>query len=220
MNKDRKIYRKPPISDKNPNSMIIFLHGYGADGADLFGLSEPFSNKMPNTQFISADAPHDCGMSLTGKEWFPIEKIPFGAKDAVNDFLIFLENESKSFSVPFENIILIGFSQGAMVALQTLLISTKKIGAVIAYSGGLREENINFSEDFINGNIHRYFDTPVLLIHGEMDEVVPFDSLKITDDLLTKIGFNVEKVSRPNLGHGIDEEGIETGINFLKKNNF
>ncbi len=220
MNNYRKIHRKPPVSGKNPNSMVIFLHGYGADGADLFGLSVPYSNKMPNTQFISPDAPNDCAMSLSGKEWFPIEKIPFGAKDAVKDFLIFLENESKSFSIPFEEIVLIGFSQGAMLALQTLLISPKKIGAVIAYSGGLKLENITISKDFIDNNIHKYFDTPIMLIHGEVDEVVPFESLNITGELLNQIGFNVEKVSRPNLGHGIDEEGIEIGINFLKKNNF
>ena len=126
--------------------MIIFLHGYGADGADLFGLSEPFSNKMPNTQFISPDAPHDCGMSLTGKEWFPIEKIPFGAKDAVNDFLIFLENESKSFSVPFENIILIGFSQGALVCYNFICKLEKPLGAIFPIYGLLRFEK-NYQSD-------------------------------------------------------------------------
>ena len=220
MNSDRKIHRKSPISGKAPDSMVIFLHGYGADGSDLFDLSIPYSNEMPNTQFISPDAPYDCAMSATGKEWFPIENIPFGAANAAKIFLSLLEQESKSFSIPFEKIILIGFSQGAMLALQTLLISPKRIGSVIAYSGGLSLENVDLSKDFILDNRHKYFNTPVLLIHGEMDEVVPFASLKITADLLSKIGFNIEKVPRPDLGHGIDQVGISSGIDFLRKNNF
>ena len=122
MNSERKIHRKSPISGKKPESMVVFLHGYGADGSDLFGLSVPYSNEMLNTQFISPDAPHDCAMSAIGKEWFPIENIPFGATNAAKDFLSLLEHESKSFSIPFEKIVLIGFSQGAMLALQTLLI--------------------------------------------------------------------------------------------------
>ena len=220
MNSDRKIHRKSPISGKAPDSMVIFLHGYGADGSDLFDLSIPYSNEMPNTQFISPDAPYDCAMSVTGKEWFPIENIPFGAANAAKIFLSLLEQESKSFSIPFEKIVLIGFSQGAMLALQTLLISPKRIGSVIAYSGGLSLENIDLSKDLILDNRHKYFNTPVLLIHGEMDEVVPFSSLKITADLLYKIGFNIEKVPRPDLGHGIDQVGISSGIDFLRKNNF
>ena len=220
MNKERKIYRKPPISDKNPNSMIIFLHGYGADGADLFGLSEPFSNKMPNTQFISPDAPHDCAMSPIGKEWFPIEKIPFGAAEASKDLLIFLETECKSLSISLEQIVLIGFSQGAMMSLQTLLISPKKFRAIIAFSGRLSVENINLSESNIENGKHKNHETPILLVHGEKDEVVHFDSLKITKDLLTNIGFNVKKLSRPDLGHGIDPDGVSAGMEFLKQINF
>ena len=89
------------MANKEPKSLIIFLHGYGADGSDLLSLSDYFSKVMPNTQFISPDAPFDCAMSSSGKEWFPIEKIPFGAVEAAKQFLEFLELESKFYSITF-----------------------------------------------------------------------------------------------------------------------
>ena len=125
MEEKRKIHRKGPVSGSNAQNAVFFLHGYGADGGDLFDLYKPFSMVMPNAEFISPDAPHDCAMSPIGKEWFPIEKIPFGAAEASKDLLIFLETECKSLSISLEQIVLIGFSQGAMMSLQTLLISPK-----------------------------------------------------------------------------------------------
>ena len=193
------------------------MHGYGADGSDLISLSDYFSEVMPNTQFISPDAPFDCAMSSSGKEWFPIEKIPFGAVEAAKHFLEFLELESKFYSITFNNIFLIGFSQGAMLSLQIMLLSEKKIGGVVSFSGRLDKENINSSKNLILDGNHKFKNTPTLLVHGEMDNVVPHASLSYTSNLLKSIGFEVKILSRPNLGHGIDEEGITETINFLKK---
>ena len=123
-------------------------------------------------------------------------------------------------SISLEQIVLIGFSQGAMMSLQTLLISPKKFAAIIAFSGGLSSENLQMSENFFEDGKHKNCKTPILLVHGEQDDVVPFSSLKITEDLLSNIGFNVEKLSRPGLGHGIDPDGISAGMNFLKQINF
>ena len=220
MEQTRKIHRKEPVSGSKAQNAVFFLHGYGADGADLFDLSKPFSMVMPNAAFVSPDAPYDCAMSPMGKEWFPIEKIPSGAFESSKDFLKFLENECKSMSISLEQIVLIGFSQGAMMSLQTLLISPKKFAAIIAFSGGLSSENLQMSEDFLEDGKHKNCKTPILLVHGEQDDVVPFSSLKITEDLLSNIGFNVEKLSRPGLGHGIDPDGISAGMNFLKQINF
>ena len=220
MEQTRKIHRKEPVSGSKAQNAVFFLHGYGADGADLFDLSNPFSMVMPNAAFISPDAPYDCAMSPIGKEWFPIEKIPSGASEASKDFLKFLENECKSLSISLEQIVLIGFSQGAMMSLQTLLISPKKFAAIIAFSGRLSSENLQMSENFFEDGKHKNCKTPILLVHGEQDDVVPFSSLKITEDLLSNIGFNVEKLSRPGLGHGIDPDGISAGMNFLKQINF
>ena len=87
------------------------------------------------------------------------------------------------------------------------------------YSGALRKENIEAASfQLINGK-HKFSDTPILLVHGEQDEVVPFHSLQKSKSLLEKIGFNVETLSRPELGHGIDPEGISRGMEMLKQIN-
>ena len=127
-----------------------------------------------------------------------------------------IENEVKKLNLTFKDVILIGFSQGAMMSMQCLLINDKKLGAIIGYSGALRQENIDAANHHILGGKHKFSDTPILLVHGQQDEVVPFQSLERSKNILNKIGFNVQTFSRPNLAHGIDPEGISKGMQFLK----
>ena len=213
------IYRQNPAAGGNANKLVVFLHGYGADGKDLIDLAKPFGMALPNASFISPDAPHPCAMSPQGRQWFPIEEIPMGAIKASLGLLDLIQNEIKKLSLTFKDVILIGFSQGAMMSMQCLLINNEQLGAIIGYSGALKEENIDAANDLILNGKHKYSDTPVLLVHGEQDEVVPFLSLERSKNLLNKIGFNVETLSRPNLAHGIDPEGISKGMEFLKSLN-
>ena len=210
------IYRQIPAAGGNANKLVVFLHGYGADGKDLIDLAKPFGMALPNASFISPDAPHPCSMSPLGRQWFPIEEIPMGAIKASLGLLDLIQNEIKKLSLTFKDVILIGFSQGAMMSMQCLLINNEQLGAIIGYSGALKEENIDAANDLILNGKHKYSDTPVLLVHGEQDEVVPFQSLKKSKYLLNKIGFNVQTLSRQNLAHGIDPEGISKGMEFLK----
>ena len=217
MMQERKIHFKNSLSGRPPKKLVFFLHGYGADGADLFNLSNPFSTILRDAKFISPDAPQQCQMSSVGKQWFPIEKIPYGAKDAANDLLELIENECEKEKLNISDVVLIGFSQGAMMSLQTMLLSKINFFAVIGYSGNIATQNINFSQNFIKNGIHKNSNTPVFLIHGEEDEVVPFESLENSKKLLLQIGFAVKTLNRPNLGHGIDPEGISAGMEFLNK---
>ena len=211
-----KIYRQNPAAGGNANKLVVFLHGYGADGKDLIDLAKPFGMALPNASFISPDAPYPCAMSPQGRQWFPIEEIPMGAIRASLGLLDLIQNEIKKLSLTFKDVILIGFSQGAMMSMQCLLINNEQLGAIIGYSGALKEENIDAANDLILNGKHKYSDTPVLLVHGEQDEVVPFQSLEKSKYLLNKIGFNVQTLSRQNLAHGIDPEGISKGMEFLK----
>ena len=210
------IYRQNPPAGGNANKLVVFLHGYGADGKDLIDLANPFGMALPNASFISPDAPHLCEMSSQGRQWFPIEEIPKGAIKASLGLLDLIENEAKKLNLTFKDVILIGFSQGAMMSMQCLLINHKRLRAIIGYSGALREENIDAANDQILDGKHKFSDTPILLVHGEQDKIVPFQSLERSKNLLNKIGFNVETLSRPNLAHGIDPEGISKGMQFLK----
>ena len=216
---NNKIYRQNPAAGGNANKLVVFLHGYGADGKDLLDLANPFGMALPNASFISPDAPHPCAMSPQGRQWFPIEEIPKGAIDASMSLLDLIENEAKNLNLTFKEVILIGFSQGAMMSMQCLLINHQPLGAIIGYSGALREENIEAANDQILNGKHIFSDTPILLVHGEQDEVVPFQSLERSKILLNKIGFNVQTLSRQNLAHGIDPEGITKGMEFLKSLN-
>ena len=210
------IYRQNPAAGGIANKLVVFLHGYGADGKDLIDLAKPFGMALPNASFISPDAPHSCAMSPQGRQWFPIEEIPKGAIKASEGLLDLVENEAKKLNLTFKDVILIGFSQGAMMSMQCLLINQKQLCAIIGYSGALRQENIDAANDQILNGKHKFSDTPILLVHGEQDEVVPFQSLERSKILLNKIGFNVETLSRQNLAHGIDPEGISKGMEFLK----
>ena len=219
MNNESNIYRRQPAAGGKTSSLVVFLHGYGADGKDLIDLANPFSMAMPNASFISPDAPSPCAMSPSGREWFPIEEVPKGAINACERLLNLIETEAKNLDLTFKDTILIGFSQGAMMSMQCLLINKHQFGAIIGYSGALRTENVEAAKlQIINGK-HKYADTPVLLVHGKQDEVVPFQSLENSKNLLNEIGFNVQTLSRPNLGHGIDPEGISAGMEILKKIN-
>ena len=214
---ERKIHIKSPKVETAPKQIVFLLHGYGADGADLIDLSSPFSMVLPYAKFISPDAPYDCKMSPMGKEWFPIEEIPNGAINASNKLLNLIKNECDKESLKFENVLLIGFSQGAMMSIQSLLLSKYDFFGIIGYSGGTSQENINASRHFIEKNKHKNSSTPILLVHGEEDDIVPFSSLENTKKLLNEIGFDVKTVNRPGLGHGIDPDGISAGMEFVKK---
>ena len=214
---ERKIHIKSPKVETAPKQIVFLLHGYGADGADLIDLSSPFSMVLPYAKFISPDAPYDCKMSPIGKEWFPIEEIPNGAINASNELLNLIKNECDKENLKFENVLLIGFSQGAMMSIQSLLLSKHDFFGIIGYSGGTSQENINASRHFIEKNKHKNSSTPILLVHGEEDDIVPFSSLENTKKLLIGIGFEVKAVNRPGLGHGIDPDGISAGMEFVKK---
>ena len=214
---ERKIHIKSPVAGTSPKQIVFLLHGYGADGADLIDLSSPFSMVLPYAKFISPDAPFDCKMSPMGKEWFPIEEIPNGAIKASHELLSLIKQECDKENLKFENVLLIGFSQGAMMSIQSLLLSKHNFFGIIGYSGRTSQENIDASRDSIVKNIHKNSTTPILLVHGEEDDIVPFSSLENAKNLLIGIGFEVKAVNRPGLGHGIDTDGFSAGMEFVKK---
>ena len=216
-NIENNIYRRPPAAGGKSSNLVVFLHGYGADGKDLIDLANPFAMAMPNASFISPDAPNPCAMSPSGREWFPIDQIPTGAIKASKSLLDLIQAEAQNLDLSFKEVILIGFSQGAMMSLQCLLINKYKFGGIIGYSGALKIENLDACYDQIINGKHIHSDTPVLLVHGEKDEVVPYQSLINSKNLLSQIGFDVQTLSRPELGHGIDPEGISAGMELLKK---
>ena len=198
--------------------VVIFFHGYGADGNDLISLSDAFSNTLTDTVFYSPNAPEKCEMGGFGYQWFPIKQNNDGSLDLnaekeimnsvrlINDYIDEVEKVS---GVKTQDFILVGFSQGTMMILETLLSREKKFGALIGFSGGF----INRTKKIPKENLC----TPILLIHGDNDQVVPMEMTNIASKKLESLGFSVEKYFSKGLGHGISLDGLSEATKFLKK---
>lgn len=204
---------KSSNSDFSPKKIVVFLHGYGADGADLISLAPVISDaaRLEDFLFLSPDAPHQCEVSPFGKQWFSLlsrteEYIESGLENVLPSVSEFLESVTAQYGLKMSDVILIGFSQGTMLALYTALRLKTSVAAVIGFSGAL------FGN--VPADVKKF---PVLLIHGKMDEVVPYAALSAAVSKLSSAGFAVESVSREGLGHGIDEAGLIQAVNFIKK---
>ena len=200
------------------NKVVIFFHGYGADGNDLISLSDAFSNTLPDAVFYSPNAPEKCEMGGFGYQWFPIKQNNDGSldlnaeKEIMNSVGLinnYIDNVEKVSGVNTEDFILVGFSQGTMMILETLFSREKKFSALIGFSGGF----INIYKNIPQENLC----TPILLIHGDSDQVVPMEMTNIAYKSLEGLGFKVEKYFSKGLGHGISLDGLTEANKFLKK---
>ena len=206
--------RLKPKSSKT-NSIVIFMHGYGADGADLLSIGNVLADHLPDTLFIAPDAPTICQMSSLGFQWFPIpsmdgssesaaiqelDKITVVANDWIDD-LIF------DAGVNHENVFLFGFSQGTMLSLFMGPQRKKVLGGIVGFSGKL----INL--DVLKKRIQTR--PPILLIHGDEDQVVSPNCLPEAFDELIKLNFNVTKHISVGIGHGIAPDGLTKALEFL-----
>ena len=210
---------KKSISGIN-NEIVIFFHGYGADGNDLISLSDAFSKILPNSVFYSPNAPQKCEMGGFGYQWFPIKQKNDGSLDlnAKNEILnsvklinYYIDKIELDSGISSKNFILIGFSQGTMMVLETLLSREKKISAVVGFSGGFL--NVKNKVSKIN------LDTPILLVHGDEDNVVPMEMTKMAKKNLNILGYFVNTYFSKGLGHGISLDGLAESTKFLKKLN-
>lgn len=202
-----------PKSDKIEN-IILFLHGYGANGEDLISLSSNWINFLPNTIFYSPNAPFVCNEVPNGFKWFELMQ---RSKDEVKDGLIkagpylnnFIDEILDSNNLEMKNLIVIGFSQGTMLSLHHLNKRNEACAGLIGYSGLLFE-----NKEFVKEIKSRF---PILLYHGLDDEIINYESSQSASENLKKYGFTVDCIIQKNLGHGIDIRGIEEGEKFIKK---
>jgi phospholipase/carboxylesterase len=202
-----------PKSGNKAKQLIIFLHGLGADGNDLFGLAPYFSQSLPDAHFVSPDAPYPCDMAPFGRQWFSLadrneERVVEGVKNAEPILNRFIDNKIKELDLNHKDVALIGFSQGTMLALYTALRRTDKISAVLGYSGALIAPHA--LKDELKSQ------PQICLVHGQADDVVPFDAFNQAMSVLQKLGIMAHGYSQDGLKHGIDPAGIKIGIEFLR----
>jgi phospholipase/carboxylesterase len=206
-------YEFKPASGAVPKQLVILLHGLGADGHDLLGLAPEFAQSLPDTVFVSPDAPFPCDMAPMGYQWFSlqdwtVESMTKGVKTAAPILKKFIDTQLKKYAVPASKLALVGFSQGCMMSLYVGPRYPERIAGILGYSGAL----IGHDDPEIK-IVHR---VPVCLIHGEADTVVPVGARRLAQEVLEGMGFTISGHTTPGLPHGIDGKGIEAGSTFLK----
>jgi phospholipase/carboxylesterase len=206
-----------PASGAAPKQLVLFLHGVGADGHDLIGLAEPFSEILPDAQFLSPNAPFHCDMAPMGRQWFSLQSretahMLTGISSAMPLLNDYIDAALTRFNLTIEQLIVIGFSQGTMMALHTLCQRSRPCAAIVGYSGG-----IIASGSFADSITAK---PPVCLIHGEIDDVVSFAAMPDAEATLRRAGLSVEAHGLPGLGHAISPEGITLGKEFLARELF
>lgn len=202
-----------PASGGTAKQLVVFLHGYGADGNDLIALGQHWRQLLPDAAFLSPHAPEVCGANpFGGRQWFeltsrdPAERWR-GVQAAAPLLNTFLDSQLAAFGLNDSALALVGFSQGAMMGLHVGLRRLRPAAAVVSFSGMLIEPGR------LGGDIASR--PPVLLVHGDADEVVPVSSLNDARVALAAAKVAIEWHIRPGLGHGIDNEGLDLGGRFL-----
>ena len=208
--------RREPLSGEM-RSAVIFLHGYGANGADLMGLADPLAEHMPDTLFLAPDAPEACAGSPMGYQWFPIPWIDGSPEEAAHEGMLRAADDLNAFPdgvmvdddlLP-EQVMLFGFSQGTMMSLHVAPRREDPVAGIVAFSGRL-----NAPELLADEVVSR---PPVLLIHGDQDDVVPPQSLPAAAEALQGAGWKeVYAHIMKGTAHGIAPDGLSVALAFMR----
>lgn len=208
--------RKAPLSGET-RSVVVFLHGYGANGADLLGLADPLGEHLPDTLFVAPDAPESCAGAPFGFQWFPIPWIDGTSEDeaergmqaAVEDLNAFLDALMVDEDVLPEQVVLFGFSQGTMMSLHVAPRREDAVAGIVAFSGRLLAPETLKDEVTVR--------MPILLVHGDADDMVPPQSLPEAAEALEQAGFqDVYAHIMKGTGHGIAPDGLSVALAFMR----
>ena len=208
--------RKEPVSGET-RSIVVFLHGYGANGADLLGIADVLGEHLPDTLFVAPDAPDTIPMMPSGLQWFPIpwidgsseEESERGLLAAADDLNAFLDALMVDEDVLPEQVVLFGFSQGTMMALHVAPRREDELAGIVAFSGRLLRPELLEDEAISK--------PPVILIHGDADDVVPPQSLPQAAEALQGAGWqDVYAHIMKGTAHGIAPDGLQVALAFMR----
>ena len=204
--------RRPPRSGP-AQSLVVLLHGYGADGNDLIGLADAWAEQLPATAFVAPDAPEQIGGGgFGGRQWFALtlrdpREYLRGVRSAGPALDAFIDAEMARCGLAPRQVALVGFSQGTMMALHVGMRRQTALAGIVGYSGVIAGAETLPAEIAAR--------PPVLLVHGADDELIPVGAIHLTREALAGAGVGVEWHVCERLGHGIDEDGLRLAGSFL-----
>jgi phospholipase/carboxylesterase len=204
---------RQPSSGSVPKQIVLLLHGYGSSGADMIALAPTWQKELPDALFLAPHAPQRCGMGA-GYQWWALTNInpqalAAGAAMAAPAIDEFIDRKLKQYGLTEANLAIVGFSQGAMMALHIGLRRQHPIAAIVGYSG------------MLNGAAQLRHDEitlpPVLLVHGSEDPVVPVAALHAAESELKRLDVDVTTHVSLGIGHTVDPVGLKLGVAFVAK---
>jgi phospholipase/carboxylesterase len=203
-----------PTNRNKPDKLVIFLHGLGSNGLNLIPLADEIEEILPNAVFLSPNAPFPYDEFNSGYQWFSLsdiseEKLYQGFKIAAPILKNYIDENLRLHNLNYKDLILIGFSQGTMMALQFATTLPDKCFAVIGFSGTIASPSNLKKETTVK--------PPIFLCHGDNDQVVPFSKHRHSIQILNNMNFFVEEYIMKGEGHHINMEGLENAKEFLSK---
>ena len=197
------------------NYLIVFCHGYGADGKDLINIGNYWQRFLPDFYFTSPNAPNVCSVNPSGFEWFnlmnpDIKNVDLELESSVLKLTKFIDAKLKDLSLDYSKLFLVGFSQGTMMSLHYALTNPNKIAGVIGYSGKIYDPSI------LENNIKSR--PPIFLMHGDDDNIVPLEDMMEAKNFLTKNKVNLKTKIFKGCGHSIPTQGLSLGLEFININ--
>lgn len=216
MARNLKTLRRASATGKD-SSLMILLHGYGADGDDLMGLATQMAPYFPDTVFVAPDAPEKCAGNAAGFQWFSVPQVDSSTEDnavagmvqSAEDLDAYLDQMMQAEGVSADKTVLFGFSQGTMMALQVAPRRQDSLAAVVGFSGSLMLPDALRDEVVTR--------PPVMLLHGDKDEVVPPEALSKAEFALDTLGFEVYAFVMENAAHGIASDGLSVATGFMRE---
>lgn len=204
-----------PNSGKQAEQLVIMLHGYGASCRDLVSLSADFSNTLPDAHFLFVNAPEQCelGNFADCYQWFSLQSQDLDVvipqiRKSYTKLDIFIKEQLERFELEYKDLVLCGFSQGAMMSMYAAVRQPEEIGGVLAYSGKFIVDD-SIDEEF-------WSRPRFCLVHGDADQVVPFESMLEAEEICGHLSIPVETHRIAGHSHGINIQGLEIGKRFLE----
>ncbi len=193
-----------------PKLQFFLLHGWGADGSNLLDIAEALSHTFPDAEFHMPNAPELCENNTPGYQWFSLrdessEALMSGVGTAAEITERYIREKMLGANLDGSKSVLLGFSQGSMLAMHLALTCQDLCSVVVAYSGKLLDKPKNKAESL----------PAIMLAHGEEDIVIPIEAMVETFNALKELGVTVDGYRMADLGHGINQAGIELGQHFI-----